>query len=601
MVNQEIAQIFDTMSHVLAFKGADRFRVLAYDRAATSLRDFEGDLAETAREGKLDDIPGIGKDLSEMIEEYLKTRRIRRFEQECRGIPDELINLMYVPGLGPKTLALLHERLHIKGFEDLKRALDSGALAKLPGFKEKKVENLRRGINLWLARKERMPLGNALPLAEELLGQMRKARIVGRAEVAGSIRRRRETIGDIDILISSRRSAEALKELTGLPLVNQVLALGDTRATVMIEGGIQVDIRAVADKSFGAALQYFTGSKQHNVHLRTIARERGLKFNEYGVFRGAKRVAGATEEEVYRTMGMPVPPPELREDRGEIEAALKHELPRLIELDDLRGDLHAHTNYSDGRSTIEEMVERAAELGYEYIALTDHSPSARIAHGLDTERLQQKITEIEAVRRKWRGRNPCILLGAEVDILSDGKLDYPDDVLARFDVVTASVHAAFKQSKDRMTGRLLDAIANPHVHIIGHPTTRLIGGRDAVEFDLDRIVKAAAEARVALEVNGSPYRLDLNDTMARVAQDGGALLAIDSDAHSTSQLEQIRFGVFQARRGWIEALSVVNTWDLTKLTAWLTRRGRKSHLSKARSRSAGQAHQKPKPQSTHFH
>lgn len=583
MINEEIAQIFERMSLVLAFKGADRFRVLAYGRAATSLRDFEGDLAATAEAGKLEDIPGIGKDLSEMIQEYIRTRRVRRYERERRGLPEGLIDLMNVPGLGPKTLAQLYKKFHIKGFEDLKRTLDLGALLKVPGFGEKKVENLRRGISLWLSRKQRMPLGIVLPLAEELLGQLKTMRFVERADVAGSIRPRRETIGDIDILISADNSARALKESTRLPLVKQVRALGETGATVIIEGGTQVDIRAVSAESYGAALQYFTGSKQHNVHLRTLARAKRLKFNEYGVFRGEERVAGASEEDVYKTMELPVPPPELREDRGEIEAALYGKLPRLIEVDDLRGDLHAHTNYSDGRSTIEEMVERAAKLGYEYIALADHSPAARVARGLDTERLQAKIQELDAVRKKWRGRKPHIFLGAEVDILSDGKLDYSDEVLAWFDVVTASVHSAFKQSRDRMTGRLLDAISNPHVHIIGHPTTRLIGSRGAVEFDLERVIKAAADARVALEVNGSPYRLDLTDTMARAAQDGGALLAINSDAHSAAQLEQIRYGVFQARRGWIEARSVVNAWRMTKLNSWLNGRSRKTQLGRARS------------------
>jgi len=583
MINEEIAQIFAKMSRVLAFKNADRFRVLAYDRAANSLRDLKDDLAAIAEAGKLDDIPGVGKDLAGMIEEYIETHRIKRYEQERRGIPDGLIDLMNVPGLGPKTLALLHKKLHIRGFEDLERALNSGALASLPGFGEKKIENLRRGVGLWLSSKQRMLLGIALPLAEDLLARVRKIALVESADVAGSIRRRLETIGDMDILICSRDSARALKELAGLPQVKEVLALGETRATVIVEGGIQVDVRAVPEESYGAALQYFTGSKQHNVHLRTIARERGLKFNEYGVFRGAKRIAGASEEEVYGTMDMPAPPPELREDRGEIEAALERKLPKLIEIGDLRGDLHAHTNYSDGRSTIEEMVERAAELDYEYIALTDHSPAERIARGLDRARLEEKIEELEKVRQKRGRRKPRVLLGGEVDILADGALDYPEDVLRWFEVVTASVHSAFKQSRDRMTGRLLDAIANPYVHIIGHPTTRLIGAREPVAFDLDKVVRAAVDCGVALEVNGSPYRLDLTDTMARAAAEAGAVLAINSDAHSAGQLDVIRYGVFQARRGWIEARDVVNAWPWPKLSRWLVKRRHRDEPRPARS------------------
>ncbi len=572
MVNEEIAEIFDRMSRVLAFKGKDRFRTLAYERAAGSLRGLDQDVDELARAGKLEDIPGVGHDLSEMIEEYLKTGHIRRIEQESRHVPDELIEMMDIPGLGPKTLALLHQEYRIKNIEDLERLIESGKLRKLRGFGEKKIGNLRRGVELWRSSKQRMRLGRALPLAEKLLDDARKIPGVERADLAGSILRRRETIGDVDMLIVSRDSERALREFVKLPAIKQVIARGETRATVIIEGGVQVDVRAVPRESYGAALQYFTGSKEHSVHLRTLALQRGLKLNEYGVFRGERRLGGKDEEEVYGLLGMAPPPPELREDRGEIEAAIEKRLPELIEVDDLRGDLHTHTTWSDGGSSIEEMVETAAELGYEYIALTDHSRSARIARGLDLDRLEEKIEELEAVRKKRGKRKPRILLGSEVDILPDGKLDYPDEVLARLDVVVASLHAAFRQSPDRMTGRLLDAIANPYVHVIGHPTTRLIGSREPVEFDFDRVVQAAAEAGVALEVNGQPSRLDLNDTLARSAHEAGALLAIDSDAHSAAQLEQIRYGVFQARRGWVEARSVVNAWPWAKFNRWLRQR-----------------------------
>ena len=576
MISKEIADLFEKMAHVLAFKGANRFRILAYERAALSLRDLKDDLSTMAREGTIEEIPGIGHDLAEMIDEYIKTRSIRRYERERRGLADELIELMDIPGLGPKTLALIHKKLHVRGLGDLKRALDTGRLLTLPGFGEKKVESLRRGINLWLAGRQRMPLGLALPLAEELLASVQKIEVVERADIAGSLRRRRETIGDMDLLIISRDTLRALRAFTELAAVRQVVALGPTKATVIIEGNLQVDIRAVPRESYGAALQYFTGSKQHNVHLRTLARERGLKINEYGVFRGNLRLGGEEEQDIYRILQMSMMPPELREDRGEIEAALNDRLPKLIELDALRGDLHAHTNYSDGHSTIEEMVERAAELGYDYIALTDHSPAARIAHGLDPGRLEEKIEELEELRRKRGARKPHILLGAEVDILADGKLDYKDEVLARFDVVTASVHSAFRQTRDRMTGRLLDAVANPYVHLIGHPTTRLLGGREPVDFDFERIVRAAVERGVALEVNGSIYRLDLTDTMARAAQQAGALLAINSDAHSAAQLAQIRFGIYQARRAWTEGRSVINTWPWSKLNRWLAK-SRKPH------------------------
>jgi DNA polymerase (family X) len=572
MINQEIAEIFDRMARALSFKGKDRFRALAYERAAGSLRGVEQDLTALAREEKLQDIPGIGRDLSEMIKEYIETGRIRRCEQELRDLPDELLEMMNIPGLGPKTLALLDKKFHIKNVDDLKRLIENGSLRKLRGFGAKKIENLRQGIELYQASRQRRRLGVVLPLAEKFLDEVRQIKLVERADLAGSIRRRSETIGDIDLLIASSDGEEALREFVKLPSIKRVTALGGTRAAVIIGGDLQADVRAIAKESYGAALHYFTGSKQHSVHLRTMARERGLKINEYGVFRGDERIGGEEEEDIYRALGMKMMPPELREDRGEIEAALEDHLPKLIAEDNLRGDLHMHTTWSDGSAGIEEMVETAARLGREYIALTDHSQSARIAHGLELDRLERKIEEVEALRKKRGRRKPHVLMGAEVDILADGKLDYPDEVLARLDVVVASLHGSFRQSRERMTGRLLDAIANPYVHIIGHPTTRLIGNREPVDFDFERIVEAAAEAGVALEVNGAPNRLDLDDIMSRAACDAGALLAIDSDAHSTAQLEQTRYGVFQARRGWIEARLVVNAWPWSRFNRWLQRR-----------------------------
>lgn len=572
MINEEIANIFERVGQSLEFRGKDRFRALAYERGARSLRGLEGDLTSIAARGTLEDIPGIGHDLSTMISEYIRTHHIRRCERELAKVPAELLVLMDIPGLGPKTVALLHKKHHVKAFPDLKRLLDTDALLGVRGFGEQKIANIKRGITLWEASKQRMLLGEALPRAEALLEEIRKIKGVERADMAGSLRRRRETIGDLDFLIISRNSAHVLREFSRLPVVKQVIALGDTRATVIAEGGIQVDVRAVPECSYGAALQYFTGSKDHNVHLRTIAQKRGLKINEYGVFKGRKRLGGATERECYRLLGLPEIPAELREDRGEIEAALEHHLPVLIERKDLHGDLHVHTDYSDGRSAPEEMVEGAAALGYEYVALIDHSPSARVAHGLSEERLEEKIEAVEKIRRQRRGHKPRILMGAEVDILSNGKLDYKDKTLARLDVVVASIHSAFRQNRDRMTGRLLDAISNPYVQILGHPTTRLIGGREAVNFDFDKILKAVIDANVAFEIDSQPDRLDLTDTLVKAANEAGALFAINSDAHSLSQLEYIRYGIFDARRGWTEARSVVNTWTWTKLSSWLKKR-----------------------------
>ncbi|HSP70583.1 MAG TPA: DNA polymerase/3'-5' exonuclease PolX [Bryobacteraceae bacterium] len=584
MLNEEIARIFERMARVLAFKDEDRFRIMAYERAAVSIRDLEEDLASIAEHGKLEDIPGIGKDLSEMIDEYVRTRKVKRYERECRGIPAGLIDLMSIPGLGPKTLAQLHRKFHIRSLADLEHCLEKAAAVKLKGFGQKKIDNIKRGIELWVSSQKRMLIGVALPLAENLLSQLRKIKLIEHADVAGSLRRRRETIGDLDVLIVSKNGPRALQQIVKLPEVKQVLGVGDTKATVIIEGGIQVDVRSVARESHGAALQYFTGSKQHNIHLRTLAQKRGLKLNEYGAFRGQKRVGGKDEAQMYALLDMPVMPPEIREDKGEIEAAMAGRLPKLIEVRDLRGDLHTHSTYSDGKSTIEEMVDHAAELGYEYIALTDHSPSQRVAHGLDLDRLEQKIDEIEHLRKTRKDRAPHILIGTEVDILADGKLDYPDKILARLDIVVASIHSLFHQSKDETTNRLLAALANPHVDIVGHPTSRLIGTREPLEMDFERVIAASVKNGAALEINGSMYRLDLNDSMARAAQEAGVLVAIGSDAHSTAQLDQIRYGVFQARRGWIEARSVINAWPWTRLNRWLDHR-RSSSKTAAKSRA----------------
>lgn len=581
--NEAIASIFEKMSRVLALKEQDRFRILAYQKAAQSIRDLEQDLSTIAKAGQLEDISGIGKDLAGKIEEALRTGHIRQCEQECRHVPDSLLALFEVRGLGPKTIALFHERYKVNNIDDLRRLLSSEQLKKKAGFGEKKIAALAGALQSWTASHQRMLLGLALPRAEALLERIRKVRLVARAELAGSLRRGRETVGDVDLLVTSKESAQALIEISRLPVVTRVLAIGPTRATLLLDG-LQVDIRAVAPESFGAALQYFTGSKQHNTHLRAIARQRGLKVNEYGVFRGDKNLGGAEEKDVYRLLTMPWIPPELREDHGEIEAAQKNDLPELVELKNIRGDLHAHTTYSDGRSSISEMIDRAAALGYEYVSLTDHSPSQRVARGLDLNRLEKKIKELDKVSRERTSTRPRVLLGAEVDILTDGSLDYPDDVLARFDVVVAAVHGNFNQTKAEMTARILRAIENRYVNIIAHPTARLIDKRAAIDFDFNRVASAAKEAGVAMEIDGSPWRLDLNDTLARAALNSGALLAITADAHSTSQLSFMRFGVMQARRGWVPAAAIVNTWPWQKLHEWLTdRRPGRTRTMKAAS------------------
>ncbi|HUX67508.1 MAG TPA: DNA polymerase/3'-5' exonuclease PolX [Terriglobales bacterium] len=567
----EIARLFEKTSRALALRGQDRFRVLAYEKAARSLRDLDRDLGALARAGELDTIPGIGKDLAGKIEEGLRTGHIRQCERECQSLPDALLALFEIRNLGPKTIALLHRRYQVNSAADLQRLLASGRLAEAAGFGEKKLERLREAVASWLGSRGRMLLGEALPAAEAFLAQVRALPGVERAEVAGSIRRGCETIGDVDVVAAARQAGPALQQIAALAAVSRVLAVGPTRASLLL-GDLQVDVRAVAPESFGAALQYFTGSKPHNTRLRALARQHGLKINEYGVFRGARRLGGAQEEDIYHALGMPLIPPELREDRGEVEAALAGALPRLIEPADLRGDLHAHTTYSDGRADCAAMAAAAAQLGYQYLALTDHSPGQRIAHGLDAVRLRQKRKEIAALQAHRGETPPRLLLGAEVDILADGRLDYPDQVLAGIDVVIAAVHDHFLQPAPQMTERLLAAIANPHVQVLAHPTARLIGSRPPVAFDFDRVARAAQAAGVALELDGSPWRLDLNDVLARRARELGATLAIGSDAHSTAQLAFVRFGVAQARRAGVPAAAVLNTWPWEKLQTWLQRR-----------------------------
>ncbi len=569
--NEDIARIFEKMSRVLSLKGQNQFRVLAYENAARSIRDLDEDLVRIAAEGKLEEISGIGKDLAGKIEEGLRTGHMRECERECGRIPDSLLVLFDVRGLGPKTIALLHKKYHVNAIDDLVRVLGSGTLARTRGFGERKNAVLRESLKSWTISQQRMLLGLALPRAEELLGKIRKLRLVRRAEIAGSLRRGCETIGDVDLLVTSKDSPKALREISRLPEVTRILAVGPTRATLMLDT-IQVDVRAVVPESFGAALQYFTGSKKHNTHLRAIAHQHGLKINEYGVFRGAKRLPGTEEEDVYRQVGMPPIPPEMREDRGEIEVALKNRLPQLVQLSGIRGDLHAHTTYSDGHSSMLEMVEHAAAMGYEYLALTDHSPSQRVARGLDTTRLHKKIKELEKLRADLGDTRPYLLLGTEVDILPDGTLDYPDEVLALFDVVIAAVHGDFNQSRRQMTERLLRAIDQPCVNIIAHPTARLIGKREPIEYDFNQVVSAAKQAGVALEIDGSPWRLDLNDLLARSAAEAGALLSITADAHGAAQLAYLRLGVLQARRAWIGPASIVNTWRWKRLHEWLLAR-----------------------------
>ena len=568
MKNLEIARAFDLIADLLELKGENPFRIRAYRRAAQNLGTLTEDVETLAAQGRLDEIPGIGPDLAGKIGEYLETGRMEALESLRREMPAGLADLMGVPGVGPKTAKLLHDRLKVTDLGQLETLARAGKLRGLPGIQAKTEQNLIKGIALVRRGQARMPLGRALPLAEEIANALARVRGVKRVEPAGSVRRRKETVGDLDILVTSTDPARVMDAFVRLPQVAEILEQGPTKASVRHREGIQVDLRVVEPATFGAALQYFTGSKEHNIRIREMAVKKRLKISEYGVFRepGGKRIAGATEEEVYAAVGLPWIPPELREDSGEIEAAQSRRLPTLVELDDIRGDLHCHTNATDGHHTVEALVAAARKRGYAYVLVSDHSRSTRIAGGLTADEALAHVERIRAIGRKQRGIT--VLAGSECDILPDGSLDYPDDVLARMDLVVAAVHSRFKQPRAEMTRRICRALENPYVNILAHPTGRLMGQREPYDVDLEAVFAAARRHGKALEINCYPERLDLNDVHARRARELGVLLAINTDTHALDQLDTMRLGVATARRAWVEPAEVINTWSLDKLRAW---------------------------------
>jgi len=563
MKNKAIAELFDRMADVLEFQGENVFKVNAYRKAARVLKDMQEDVAQLLQENRLKDIPGIGEALAKKIEEYLTTGHIAKIDETISTVPSALIELLRIPNLGPKTLALAHKSLGVQNLEDLKAVIADGRLAKLPGMGEKKVENIRKGIEWIEQHTGRIPLGEALPIAEGIIEELKKRAKgidLGRITPAGSLRRMSETIGDIDLLAETHQGKKLIEIFCHLPMVTQILAQGETKGSVIVEGGRQVDLRAIPKESFGAALQYFTGSKAHNVRIREIAKNLGLKVNEYGVFREEEKLAGENEEEIYTLLGLPWIPPELREDRGEIESALAHTLPELVKPEDILGDIHVHTNWSDGSASIEEMAIAGERLGYRYLAICDHSQSAGYAGGLSPEKLLVQIQEI----RKWNQTHPTftLLAGSEVDIRTDGMLDYPDEILSQLDFVIASVHSGFSQ---RVTERLMTAAKHPLVTLLAHPTGRLIGKREGYDVDIDQVMKACAETGTALEINAYFERLDLNDLLARKAKELGIVFAIGTDAHHPDQLGMMRFGLGVARRAWLQKNHILNCMDLTKI------------------------------------
>lgn len=569
--NQAVAQTLEEIADLLEIKGENTFRVGAYRTAARSIAGLPDDITAIWKTGNLDDIPGVGVSIAAKIDELLRTGRLLYLEQLKQGIAPGLTQLLQVPGLGARRARTLVDALGILTVEDLGRAANEQRVRSLPGFGPKIEANLLREIERLAQRTHRLPLGVALPVAEEVADLVRRHPAALRVNPAGSIRRMRETIGDIDILVASEQPAAVVDVFAGLPIVREVLAKGDTRGSILTAANLQVDVRVVPPDVYGAALLYFTGSKEHNITLRELALRLGITLSEYGAVdvRTRKLLAAATEEEVYGVLGLPWIPPELREDHGEIEAARAGRLPRLIVEADLRGDLHMHTDQSDGSAPLDAMVEAARRRGYEYCAVTDHSVGLGIAHGLTAGRVEQQHKAIEKLNRSVEPFR--ILRGAEVDIRRDGSLDYPDEILARFDIVTASVHSAFDQPSGEVTSRIVKALSNPYVDVFNHPTGRLLEKREGYPVDLAAVIEAAKSYGVALEINSQPDRLDLNDIWARRARDAGVPLVIDSDSHATGQLALVRYGIAVARRGWVEAANVLNALPLKEFLGRLRR------------------------------
>jgi DNA polymerase (family X) len=568
--NPEIADRFEQLADLLELQGANPFRVRAYRNAARFIRGHSRSLAELLDEGAdLAELPGIGADLAGKIATLVQTGRLPLLEQVAKKVPAPLVEMTRVEGLGPKRAQALYKALRIRSLEDLARAARGGRIRELPGFGVRTEQLIATRAARAAGAEHRLRLADAEQIARPLVAFLRGIDGVNDVEVAGSFRRRRETVGDLDVLVSARRGANVMDRVVRYQDVAEVQAQGSTRATLRLRNGLQVDVRVVPAAAFGSALHYFTGSKAHNIAVRRMAMARGLKLNEYGVFRGGQRVGGRTEAEVFAAVKLPVIPPELREDRGEIDAARRGRLPQLVRLEDLRGDLHCHSRATDGRDTIAAMARAAAGRGYEYVSINDHSRHVTIAHGLDRKRLLQQVRAIDRLNARLDGLT--VLKSIEVDILEDGRLDLPDGVLKELDFTVCAIHYGFGYRRARQTARLLRAMDNPHFSILAHPTGRLINAREAYDIDLERVLEAARERGCVLEVNAQPDRLDLDDRGCRLAREVGVKVAISTDAHRIADLDLMRFGVDQARRGWLEPGDVVNTLPLGALRRVLQR------------------------------
>jgi DNA polymerase (family 10) len=548
--------------------GENRFKVLAYRRAAENIIALGQDLSTFQQQGTLQEIPGVGQAIADKIDELLTTGQLEFYERLQDEVPAGVVSLLEIPDVGPKTAKLMWDELGLQSVGEVEAAARDGQLQKLPGLGAKSEAKILAGIEALHRRSDRIPVGTAWPVASELLEALRAGcDEITEGTVAGSLRRMRPTIGDIDLLVAADNPEAAMKAFANLPAVGEVLLRGQTKTSVRLHNGLQVDLRVLAPSRWGAALQYFTGSQAHNVRIREIAQKQGLSLSEYGFKQqDGGEILCRHEAEVYETLGLPWIPPELREDRGEIAAAQAGTLPTLVEWQDIRGDLHAHTDWSDGAGTLEEMAQAARARGYQYLVISDHTHSLGVANGLTAERLRQQRSEIEALNKKWDSFT--LLQGCELEIKADGSLDFPDDVLAELDFVVASAHTSLRQERDQITQRALNAVHNRFVDVIGHPTGRILGQREGSALDLDALIEAAAATDTALEVNSIPNRLDLDDVYSRRALDAGVKIAINSDAHHPGGLDNLPYGLATARRGWATAPGVLNTMTWENVRAW---------------------------------
>jgi len=583
MKNALLADLFDQMADIMEILGEDKFRINTYRKVGRIIQDLPADVETLLADGTLAEVPGVGKSSLAKIEEFIGTDTITAHQELLQKVPASLLELLKVPGMGPKGTKAVHDHLKVTDLAGLKAAIADGSLVSLPGFGEKKVASIARGLEFLERSSGRIRLDQATAAAHMVIDFLQQRPGLARVMPAGSLRRCAETIGDVDLLATlakggtDEQAEQVLRSFTQAAFIKEPLAAGSTKASALVDltgPTVQVDVRVVPAESFGAALQYFTGSKQHNVRLREIAIKQGRKLNEYGLFKvtpsGDRRIAGADEEETYAQLGLDYIDPRLREDRGEVAAALNHALPNLIRHEDIRADFHLHTQASDGACTLEELAAGAARLGYEYICITDHSHSSAIANGLDAKRLARQIEQIHNLNQTLKGIT--LLAGSEVDILADGRLDFDDGLLADLDFVIASIHSGLNGPRDKVTTRTLKAMDNPFVHCIGHPTGRLLGEREAMDVDMAAIIAHAAQTGTALEVNANPYRLDLKDLHCRMAVEAGVKLAIGTDTHHLEGLTCMGFGVATAARGWATRTDVLNTLPLSRLRKWLAKK-----------------------------